>query len=164
VNQFYDIPPEFGLNQYDYHDRAIYSMWRHFVDLCLKTNKPENMWLMHENDTFNSYAEQTYMDSPFASEISLSSHQATSAEDDQKSSVNKFMPKVKRLPIFIELATIKEETKPQKIVPEAFNLYDGKYLGNPSPRTIRFEDTFSFIPEQYIPRDLDSIFFSDQFP
>lgn len=157
VNQFYDIPPEFSLNQYDYHDRALYSMWKHFIDFCIKTNKPE--WMMNECG-ISTFAEQTYVDSPFSME--MTPHQAI--EEDSKTIVNKFIPKIKRLPIFVNLSTMNDDNKmkQQKIIPDAFQFHDNKSFSNLSPRTIHFEDSFD--PEEYLPRDLDSIFFSDQFP
>ena len=98
VNQPYEIPIEFGERVNDYHDRAIFSIWAHFVAFCYKINHDKN-----SPDLWDQSC--SYVDSPHSKVSMMSPSKIDLDYDDPTSMKNKYLRESKRLRIFVALSS-----------------------------------------------------------
>jgi hypothetical protein len=98
VNQPYEIPIEFGERVNDYHDRAIFSIWAHFVSYCYKIN--------HDKSSSPDHWDQSsYVDSPYSKTSLVSPSKNDMDNDDPTSMKNKHVRGAKRLRTFVALSS-----------------------------------------------------------
>lgn len=102
MNQTYDIPEDFAMRPYDVHDRAVYSMWNHFVSYCYLLNNPTQI---------ESYCNELSGEFSYLKFESNSKDSQRGRYDHPSSPYNRFVDGVRRLPIFVDLASSKQSSK-----------------------------------------------------
>lgn len=123
TGQNYSIPGAFSTNS-TYHDRAMFSMWEHFLDVCgsiSNNNKLDNGsnfrgfgndFRSYANDSMNFKQALFKMNAASRSEFREPLRNITNeapfkkAKDDiyVNCEENRHLPKRNRLPVFVELA------------------------------------------------------------
>ena len=107
TGQNYSIPGAFSTNG-TYHDRAMYSLWEHFVDLCSKSNcsSKNNCSLNFKQALFSNEARLPLL--PIEINSNHPRVMKTGFEEDQSNRKNKYLPRRHRLEVFVDLASRNE--------------------------------------------------------
>lgn len=108
TGQNYSIPGAFSTNA-TYHDRAMYSLWENFIDLCSHSNTSTSM-VNNTMDFKQALFAKNETRSPLVPIEITSNHSRVIKvkSDDPGNLESRYLPRRQRLQVFVDLATRNE--------------------------------------------------------